>query len=236
MQRQQPVISGPPSPSTMWHDFCSSFLSKCYNFLKVRNSSGGKMNHASHRDDWLQSGTRSVRSGVSSSAAVTSEECWCSSEMCSMPYGEEHLRDNLSVVRDFVNSFATWSPDFRQRGSGMQGWLQQKWLRGFLSFQPECLVHYWSCVRPHPSSFNTTCNPYGHAAFKHVPSLAVVCQKVFLAITAHCKSLLHPLSLSMPLSCVAPVEGLTMALPGYTQWGILVSYWPDIFDEITSQC
>lgn len=200
MQRQQPVISGLASPSTMWHDFCSSFLSSATISWRAGTAQEAR---------WTMPVTGMIDCSLGLSLwgaeyppqiLLTSEECWCSSEMCSMPYGEKHLRDNLSVVRDFVNSFATWSLDFRQRGSGMRGWLQQKWLRGFLSFQPECLVHYWSCVRPHPSSFNTTCNPYGHAGFKHVPSLAVVCHKVFLAITAHCKSLLHPLSLSMPLT------------------------------------
>lgn len=37
MIRQWPVISGSqssPSPGTIWNDFCSLFLSKCYNLLK----------------------------------------------------------------------------------------------------------------------------------------------------------------------------------------------------------
>lgn len=37
------------SPGTMWHDFCSSFLSKYCNFLKVMNSLRSHMNHTSPR-------------------------------------------------------------------------------------------------------------------------------------------------------------------------------------------
>lgn len=71
---------------------------------------------------------------------LTSEDRWCSSEMCSMPYGGKHLSHYLSAVRDFVNPFTACSLDFRRWGSGMQGWLQQKWLQEFFSFQLEYVV------------------------------------------------------------------------------------------------
>ena len=166
MLRQQPVIPGPPRPGTTWHDFCTPFfVKKCYNFLKATNSLRGQMNHASHREGWLQPATKSVRSGVTPTAPVDSEDCWCSSKMCSMPYGGEHLSNNLSAVRDFINPFAAWSLDFRWWGSGMQGWLQRKAFRGSLVSNLNASSLCWPCVRPHHGSLNTTCNPYKHAGF-----------------------------------------------------------------------
>lgn len=122
-----------------------------------------------------------------------------------------------AVDRDFVNPFTTWSLDVRKWDSGMQGWLQQKWLQEFLSFPSERIVCYWSCVRPQCNSFNMICNPNEHAKFKHEPSLAFVWQKAFLAITAHFIPQVSPcLSLAV---LVVPMEGFTMVLPGYEQMG-----------------
>jgi len=58
--------------------------------------------------------------------------------------------------------------------------------------------------------------------FKHVLSLVVLCQTVFLAIAVHCQSFLQPLSLlhaTHKQSSVAPMECLTMLLLGYGQMG-----------------
>lgn len=98
--------------SQPWHNmkWLLFFISvKVLQSPEARNSSRGQMNHASGRANWLQSGTRSARGGVSSPSPVHLMD-WChSSETCSMPSGGQHQRGKLSVTGDFVILFTAWS-------------------------------------------------------------------------------------------------------------------------------